>query len=111
MIPEKEAAYDVRGELPGTSHKMNIKSEFMEHVMSMLANMYSRPREAVLREYSTNALDAQIETGNTALNGFHNPATGAAIEVELPGPLSQFLKIRDYGIGLNEDDMVRLDIH
>jgi len=105
MIPEKEAAYDVQGVLPGRAHKMHIADEFMEHAMSMLTNMYSRPREAILREYSTNALDAQIESVATALNGFHNPVTGAAVEVELPGPLSQFLKIRDYGIGLNEQDI------
>jgi len=108
MIPQKEAAYEVQGVLPGRAHKMHIADEFMEHAMAMLTDMYSRPREAILREYATNALDAQIESGNTVLNGFHRPVTGLAIDIELPGPLSQFLKIRDYGIGLNEEDIANI---
>jgi Histidine kinase-, DNA gyrase B-, and HSP90-like ATPase len=94
MIPEKEKAYEIQSNLAGTKHQMGIAQEAMEHIMDMLANAYPHPKQAVLREYSTNAHDAHVEAGVT------DP-----IEVELPGPLSQALKIRDYGIGLSEQDI------
>lgn len=94
MIQEKGTA-TIEGNLTGTKHAMGIAAGATSHIMDILSkNLYSDPEMAVIREYSTNALDAHIEAGETR-----------PIEVTLPTHLSQFLKIRDYGVGLNEDDI------
>ena len=64
------------------------------HLASVLSNMYSKPRTAVLREYSTNAWDAHL------YDGVERP-----LEVTLPTPLDPMLTIRDFGRGLNEDSI------
>src|SRR3954462_183715 len=85
---------DVTSTLEGEKIAMGISKENMGMVMTILTDLYSNPVLAVIREYSTNALDAQIEAG-----------VDRPIEVTLPGPLSPFFKVRDYGDGLNEDDI------
>jgi hypothetical protein len=97
MIQDKAKDYAVQGTHVGSDHRMGISKAFEGHVMSMLAGQYSRPKEAVLREYSTNAADAHVEAGETR-----------PIEVDLPGPLNAVLKIRDYGIGLSEQDIAEI---
>jgi len=72
-----------------------IKQEGLAHIFNVLRNqLYSDKILAVLREYSCNAVDAHTEAG-------HN----RPIEVSLPSRLSLELKIRDYGIGLSEQDI------
>lgn len=72
-----------------------IKQEGLAHIFNVLRNqLYSDKILAVLREYSCNAVDAHTEAG-------HN----RPIEVTLPSRLSLELKIRDYGIGLSEQDI------
>lgn len=73
---------------------MGIRVEDMAHIMGVLTDLYSNKLLAVIREYSTNALDAQIE------GGFTGP-----IEVTLPGALSPFFKVRDHGVGLSVDEI------
>jgi hypothetical protein len=89
----KQDVYNVQTTVQGEKVAMGIDKSAMNHIMGIMSNMYSNKIRAMIREYSTNALDAQIEAGV-----YDKP-----IEVELPSQLSQFLKIRDYGIGLDTD--------
>ena len=72
-----------------------IKHEGLAHIFNVLRNqLYSDKILAVLREYSCNAVDAHTEAG-----------VNRPIEVTLPSRLSLELKIRDYGMGLSEQDI------
>jgi hypothetical protein len=66
---------------------------FLEHILRN--TMYSDPEMAVVREYSTNAVDAHRAAGKADVS----------IEVSLPDLVDCFLKIRDYGAGLSDDEM------
>lgn len=74
---------------------MVIDAEAMAHIMVILTDMYPDPQLAVLREYSTNARDSHVEAG----------CPERPIEVTLPTELSPFLTIRDFGVGLNAEDI------
>ncbi|QIN94104.1 RIIA lysis inhibitor [Streptomyces phage Wakanda] len=82
------------GSLSGTEHKMMFDENSVAHLMSVLTDLYSDPELAVIREYSTNALDSQIAAG-----------VSRPIEVTTPNPLSPFFKVKDYGLGMDEDDI------
>lgn len=72
-----------------------IKQEGLAHIFNVLRNqLYSDKILAVLREYSCNAVDAHTEAG-----------VNRPIEVTLPSRLSLELKVRDYGVGLSEQDI------
>ena len=86
--------FAVQGNLQGERIKMQIDMNALEHIMSVLTDLYSDPEMAVIREYSTNAYDAHVAAGNPS-----------PIEVTLPSTLSPFLRIRDYGDGLDADDI------
>lgn len=94
MIPEKVNVKEVESTVTGDVIGMSIDDASMEHIMMLLTDLYSDPELAVLREYSTNALDAQREVGVTR-----------PIEISLPNTLSPFLLIRDFGVGLSVDDI------
>ena len=83
------------GDLGGQKVKMAIDENALAHIMSILTDLYSDPVMAVIREYSTNALDSHIEAGNT------DP-----IEVFTPTGLSPFFRVIDHGVGLSVDDIV-----
>lgn len=89
-----ERTLDVDSTLEGERVGMTIDQGALAHIMSVLTDLYSDPELAVIREYATNALDAHIAAGVTR-----------PIEVTLPTPLSPFLRIRDYGAGLDADDI------
>ena len=59
-----------------------------------MIDLYSDPELAVIREYSTNAFDAHIEAGVTR-----------PIEITTPTHLCPFFKVRDYGFGLDVEDI------
>jgi len=89
-----ERILDVTSTLDGERVGMSIDEGALAHIMSVLTDLYSDPEMAVIREYSTNALDAHIEAGVTR-----------PIEVTIPSALSPFLRIRDYGAGLDAADI------
>ena len=60
------------------------------HLMSLLTDLYSDPEAACVREYSTNADDSHKDAG-----------TSRPIEVTTPTSLSSYLRIKDYGLGMN----------
>ena len=89
-----ERVLDARSTLQGEEIRLSIDLQSMPHLMSVLTDLYSDPELAVVREYSTNALDAHVEAG-----------VSRPIEVSLPTALSPFLRIRDYGAGLDSEDI------
>ncbi|QGH76479.1 hypothetical protein SEA_DAUBENSKI_211 [Streptomyces phage Daubenski] len=92
---EPTAIYATRqGNLGGETVEMSVDAASMAHVMSILTDLYSDPTLAVIREYSTNALDSHVEAG-----------VKRPIEVSLPNTLSPFFKVRDYGVGLSVEDI------
>ena len=73
-----------------------IKDTGLAHIFNVLRNqLYTDKIGAVVREYSANAYDANVEIGK--------PNT--PIRVTLPSPLSKVFKIRDFGRGLSEQDI------
>lgn len=85
---------DVTSTLQGEKIGMKIDPLALDRIMSVLTDLYSDPEMAVIREYSTNAFDAHVE-------GF----VDRPIEVTLPTNLSPFFRVRDYGEGLDADDI------
>lgn len=83
-----------QGDLGGQRTNMTFDENSMEHIMGLLTDLYSNPEMAVIREYSTNAIDSHKAAGN------NNP-----IEVTTPSDLNPYLRIKDYGVGLSVDDL------
>lgn len=80
--------------MSGREIAMAFDADSLAHLMSVMTNMYPDPEEAVIREYSCNAYDSQIEAGNPA-----------PIEVITPSEFDPTLRIIDHGTGLNEHDI------
>ena len=73
----------------------------MPHITNILrSQLYSDKLLAILREYSTNAMDAHVEVGK--------PDT--PITVTFPTLTEQTLSIRDYGDGLTEQEVMEIYI-
>lgn len=70
--------------------RMQIDTNSTAFLMSVLTDLYSDPELAVIREYSTNALDSHRAAGNSA-----------PIEVELPSSLRPTFVVRDHGLGMS----------
>lgn len=71
-------------------------SEDLVYIFDILRNkLYSDKITAVIREYSTNAMDSHVESGK--------PDT--PIELTLPTAFSPEFKVRDFGKGLSEEDI------
>lgn len=83
----------VTGNLTGEKIAFTLADD-PTHLMNLLTDIYKDRELACLREYATNALDAHKDGG-----------VSAPIEVNLPGPLNPVLTIRDYGPGLDLDDI------
>lgn len=92
---EPTATYATReGNLGGEKIAMSVDTASMAHVLSVLTDLYSDPTLAVIREYSTNALDSHVEAG-----------VKRPIDVSLPNAMTPFFKVRDYGVGLSVEDI------
>lgn len=96
MIPSTKQ-HRIESTLVGEDVAMTLDANATAHLMAVLTDLYADPEAAVVREYATNARDAHVEAG-----------TPGAIEVELPSPLRPTLVIRDYGVGLNVEDIRRI---
>lgn len=94
MINDKTSLINVESTIQGDRVAMIIEDSAMAHIMDVLTNLYADPEYAVLREYTTNGLDSHIEAGQTR-----------PVEVNLPTDLSPVLRIRDYGVGMDGDDI------
>lgn len=93
MIPATKTA-KVEGNLGGNVTAMTIRAEDMAHIMGVVTDLYSDKAKAILREYSTNALDAHKDAG-----------IKAPIEVTLPTRFNQYLIIKDRGTGMDVTDL------
>ena len=90
---EKPNKANVIGDVETTS--FGISETDQGHVISILRDrLYSDKIAAPIREYGTNALDANREAGNDK-----------AIKVTAPTMSAPTFSIRDYGSGISEDDM------
>lgn len=74
--------------------------EGLANLMEILSGLYTDPESAVAREYLTNAIDAQRLAEATIPGYVWRP-----VEVSTPGPLSPTLVIRDFGVGMDKDDL------
>jgi hypothetical protein len=90
---------------------IDLSAEAVASMMRSMIDLYEDQELACIREYSTNAWDAHIQAsiaeGGTATH-YRDGTRLRAIEVELPGQLSPFLTIRDYGVGLSAQDIVEV---
>lgn len=77
------------------SGAMGISEDALIHVMTVLENLYSDPLAAVARELATNAYDSHLEAG----------IPERPIEISIPDRFEQSYTVRDYGIGLSEDQV------
>lgn len=73
-----------------TTYAAKLDKSSTQLVMDMLAKLYSEPHAAVLREYVSNAYDANVEANATK-----------PVEVHLPEVDEPYLSVRDYGSGLD----------
>jgi hypothetical protein len=89
-----EKVFDVESTLEGERIAMGIDPGSMAKIRLILTRLYADPELAIIREYSTNALDSHIEAGQAR-----------PIEVTTPTNLMPFFKVRDFGIGLSSDDI------
>jgi hypothetical protein len=73
-----------------------IKDSGLAHIFNVLRNqLYTDKIGAVVREYSANACDANVEAGTP----------NVPIVISLPSQLNKVLKIRDFGRGLSQQDI------
>lgn len=78
------------------SVKFGIKSTGLAHIFNVLRNqLYSDKIQAVVREYSCNAVDAHVEQG----------IGERPIQVTLPSKLKLEFKVRDFGPALNDEEI------
>jgi hypothetical protein len=86
---------EVQGTISGEKIGMKFDENSLVHLMSVLTDLYSDQELAIIREYSTNAYDSHVEAGQIR-----------PIEVTTPTTLSPYLKVKDYGVGMDRDDIV-----
>lgn len=84
---------DIQTNIEGKKIAMSIDSSASGHLMGMMTRLYSDPIMAVVREYSTNAWDAQVEAGTT----------DKPIRVTTPKALFPFFEVEDLGIGMDAE--------
>ena len=82
------------GNVPTDRAAYHLDAAATTHVARILRNMYSRPVEAVVREYLANAVDAQV---------LHQQPI-EDIVVELPTPEFPTFSVQDTGPGLSRED-------
>ena len=97
MKPRQSDAYSVNSNFQGEQKDLSVDLASVPHLMRILTNLYSDPILAVIREYSTNALDSHVEADNSA-----------PIEVFLPTALRPTFTVQDYGVGLSERELLEI---
>lgn len=82
---------------PLPSHAFTIQNSPLAFEI-LSSRLYSDPTLAIVRELLTNAYDAQVMAGNA----------DTPIDISLPDYLNPYFRIRDYGIGLDKDEVMLL---
>ena len=94
IVDDKKADIITSGKI--TESFFTVKQENLAHIFSILRNsLYSDKAGAIIREYSTNAMDAHVQAG----------IQSKPISINCPTRFSPTLIIRDYGFGLSEFDI------
>ena len=95
MIQE-QSTFTISTDENTVSGQFTLKQENLAHVFNILRNnLYSDKILAPIREYSTNATDANVENGKAS----------QPIQVTLPTMIDPVFKVRDFGKGLSEHDI------
>jgi hypothetical protein len=92
-IDVKEATVESSGSF-GKKVQMGISQKGVANLMFLLSNLYNDPELAVIREYTTNALDAHIRVGQTR-----------PVDIYLPSRDNPLFVVKDYGVGMSFDDI------
>lgn len=96
MKPVKENPNSIETQGIKKTVKFGIKSSGLAHIFNVLRNqLYSDKVLAVIREYSTNAVDAHVEVKQA----------DRPIEVTIPNSLNPYFKVRDFGCALTDKDI------
>ena len=81
------------GNMKGSAMTVNITGTSFNFILD---NLYTQPHRAVVRELSCNAWDAHVQAGN--LEPFW---------IQVPSKFNQTFIIRDFGVGLDPDEIDR----
>src|SRR5690349_20945960 len=73
---------------------MTFHVDSIVHLMGLLTTLYADPELAIIREYSTNALDSHRQAG-----------VGLPIEIVLPSQFERTFIVRDFGLGMSEEEL------
>ena len=82
---------------PLQTFKSKLDKQATDLIMDMLAKIYITPLQSAVREYVSNAVDANHKAGQT------HPVT-----VQLPNEKDSLLIVRDYGNGLDTFDLATI---
>jgi len=91
----KTTDFDVSGNMPGQSVDMSLSGDSLAHIMDILSDLYSDRPAAIVREYTTNALDAHIISGQTK-----------PVKISTPNRLAPNLVIQDFGPGMSKQTLI-----
>lgn len=101
MIPAQTDNIKVENNISASATgQFTVDENSLAKIMSVLTNLYTDPEGAVVREYLTNALDAQIEAQESDPNYVWRP-----IEVTTPSRFNKNYIVRDFGIGMSTDEI------
>lgn len=101
MIPAQTDTVKVENNISAeATGQFTVDENSLAKIMSVLTNLYTDPEGAVVREYLTNALDAQIEARENDPNYVWRP-----IEVTTPSRFNKNYIVRDFGIGMSTDEI------
>lgn len=101
MIPAQTENVKVENNISAeATGQFTVDTNSLAKIMSVLTNLYTDPEGAVVREYLTNALDAQIEAQENDPNYVWRP-----IEVTTPSRFNKNYIVRDFGIGMSTDEI------
>ena len=92
ILTQEKRDVSVCGDFKTSGFKINASAKAFEILSS---NIYTNKVRAVIREYSCNAYDAHVAAGNQ----------DRQFDVNLPTSLDSTFSVRDYGIGLSEDQV------
>jgi Histidine kinase-, DNA gyrase B-, and HSP90-like ATPase len=96
MKPELDSIRSVSS-LNGETQRMSMDENALDHLMSVMTDLYADPKLAVIREYSTNGFDATIDAGSS------DP-----IKVTLPTAAHPNFIVQDFGIGMTTEQVLHV---
>lgn len=77
-------------------HRMGFDEHSVTQLMGVLTDLYSNKAAAVIREYTTNAIDSHVAAGNTA-----------PVQIERPSALNPTFVVRDFGVGMTVEQIIK----